>query len=138
MPGGKIFTYGLFEGENQIGFQCFAAYIIGDQRTFFSNRTVIHPDFAGLGLGIRLINETSKQMVRDGYKIRAKFSSTPIYKAMSKQKESICTDIKKDIKKLKVSESMKRRGGMGRENTMRSKTTTYHFKFIWAEKQSHP
>lgn len=91
LPGGKIYLYGLFEGKNQIGFQCFANYTPHVKNTkiiFHSNRTVIHPDYNGLGLGIKLINETSrllKNKIR--CRIMAKFSSTPIFKSMIKQKE---------------------------------------------------
>lgn len=126
LPGGKIYTYGLFEGVNQVGFQCFAAYIIGNHNTFFSNRTVIHPDYAGLGLGIKLINESSRDMVGKGYRVKAKFSSLPIYKSMMKQPEWRCTDIKKEIKSLRVGRGM----DQGRSDSMRSKTVTYHFDFV--------
>jgi ABC-type Mn2+/Zn2+ transport system ATPase subunit len=129
LPGGQIFTYGLFDGANQIGFQCFAAYIIGDHKTFFSNRTVIHPDYAGFGMGIKLITETSKDMVRRGYRIKAKFSSTPIYKSMKKDPYWKCTAIKMPIKKGVV--GGKAAGGPSREAQLRSKTVTYHFDFIW-------
>lgn len=96
LPGGKIYTFGLFHGENQIGFQCFAAYIVGDQNTYFSNRTVVHPDYCGFGLGIKLINETSKIMFDKGYSVKAKFSSTPVYLSMSKSKHWKLT--KKDFR----------------------------------------
>lgn len=128
LPGGKIFTYGLFHGADQIGFQCFAAYIIGDHKTFFSNRTVIHPDYAGLGLGIKLINETSKLVTARGYRVKAKFSSVPIYRAMSKTGLWRCTKIDKPVKALKVGKSI---AGCGREDSFRRKTTTYHFDFLW-------
>jgi len=127
LPGGKIYTFGLFNGPNQIGFQCFAAYIIGDHKTFFSNRTVIHPDYAGLGLGIMLINESSRIMAEDrGFRVKAKFSSLPIYKAMSKQKCWKLTKIGKPIKKGRVGKVKIK----GREEAIRSKTTTYHFDYI--------
>lgn len=88
-PGGEIYLYGLFEGKTQIGFQCFANYVArrkGNKVIFHSNRTVIHPDYAGLGLGILLINESSRLLkAKMNVKIMAAFSSTPIYKAMKKQ-----------------------------------------------------
>jgi ABC-type transport system involved in cytochrome c biogenesis ATPase subunit len=128
LPGGKIFTYGLYHGAEQVGFQCFAAYIIGDQNTYFSNRTVIHPDYAGLGLGIQLINETSKDMVRKGYAVRAKFSSTPIYRSMLKQEHWKLTGTSREILKPKVGKTAKTGN---REAKLRSKTTTYSFAFTW-------
>jgi ABC-type dipeptide/oligopeptide/nickel transport system ATPase subunit len=132
LPGGRIYTFGLFEGVNQIGFQCFAAYIIGDHKTFFSNRTVIHPDYAGLGLGIHLINETSKEMIRRGFAVKAKFSSLPIYKAMARQAGLWrCTNIDRPIRKPKVGRNLKSGQGAERVNAFRHKTTTYHFDFVW-------
>ena len=50
-----------FYNNNQIGFQCFANYTPHKKGTiiiYHSNRTVIHPDYNGMGLGIKLINET--------------------------------------------------------------------------------
>jgi ABC-type lipoprotein export system ATPase subunit len=126
LPGGKIFTYGLFNGATQIGFQCFAAYIIGDQNTFFINRIVIHPDYAGLGMGIKLATETSRDMVRRGYRVKGKYSSVPLYKAMLRHPEWVCTAINKPIKQGKVGRKQEK----SREKAMRSKTTTYHFDFV--------
>lgn len=140
LPGGKIFTFGLFNGIEQIGFQCFAAYIIGNHTTFFSNRTVIHPDYCGLGLGIHLINETSKIMVKRGYLIKAKFSSTPVYKAMSRQSDLwVCTGIKKQILKPKIGgNAAKTAWGKCRPDSLRHKTVTYHFDFVWKEDKKMP
>lgn len=128
LPGGKIYVYGLFDGEKQIGFQCYAAYIVGNQKTYFINRTVIHPDYAGLGLGILLINETAKIMVRKGFAVKAKFSSIPIFKAMSRNKLWKFVDkkhnLKNKIEKKYVSQS--------KVDSLRSKTFTYSFDFIWS------
>lgn len=91
LPGGKIFLYGLFHGDNQIGFQCFANYTPHRKGTtiiYHFNRIVIHPDYNGLGLGILLINKTSELLSKKiKCKIMAKFSSTPVFKAMIKQKQ---------------------------------------------------
>lgn len=89
LPGGQVYTFGIFMGDKQIGFQCFANYTPtrkGVVPIFHSNRTVIHPDYAGLGMGIKLINITSEYMVRVyGYRIMGKFSSEPVFRAMKKQ-----------------------------------------------------
>jgi len=92
LPGGKLYLYGLFHGENQIGFQCFANYVPhSDKRKkiiFHFNRTVIHPDYAGLGLGIKLVNETTKMLLQKiDCRIMGKFSSIPIYKSMIKSNQ---------------------------------------------------
>jgi len=129
LPGGKIFLYGLFNGQNQIGFQCFANYTPHRKNTkiiYHSNRTVIHPDYNGLGLGIKLINETSKLLSKKvDCKIMAKFSSTPVYKSMIKQKEWIFLGENRLMGKMKTGGNMIRRGGF-RENGVK----TYNFAFV--------
>lgn len=128
LPGGLLKFFGLFHGKNQIGFQCFANYIPWRNKKelmqMHSNRTVIHPDYSGLGLGIKLITETSKIMKENGFKPMAKFSSTPIYKSMLKDKNWKLCSIKKQIGKTQVGCSMIRKTGF-RENIK-----TYSFEFI--------
>ncbi len=86
LPGGEIHTFGLFAGERQIGFQCFANYTPTKKGTrpryFHSNRTVIHPDYTGFALGMVFVNQTSEMMWKQHkIPIRAKFSSVPMYKS---------------------------------------------------------
>jgi energy-coupling factor transporter ATP-binding protein EcfA2 len=128
LPGGKIYTFGLFYGENQVGFQCFANYTPtkkGSVPIFHFNRTVIHPDYAGLGMGIKLINLTS-QYIRNkyGYKIMGKFSSVPVFKAMIKQKCWIFLGEKRLMVNMKKGDTMLRNGGF-REAGIK----TFHFEF---------
>ena len=129
LPGGKIHTYGLFLGENQIGFQCFANYTPnqkGKKEIFHSNRTVIHPDYAGLGMGIILINKTSELIKKKyGYKIMAKFSSAPVYNAMIKQPCWKFLGAKTFMGKMKTGCNLQRSGGF-REYGVK----TYHFEYI--------
>jgi len=91
IPGGKTAFFGLFHQAEQIGFQCFANYTPHRDKMqkmqMHSNRTVIHPDYVGLGLGIKLINLTSQIMHNRGFDVRAKFSSVPVAKAFEKTKE---------------------------------------------------
>ena len=87
MPGGLIKLFGLFYKEDQIGFQCFANYTPtrkGRVHKMHFNRTVIHPDYVGLGLGIKLIEATSEIMKKDGYDVWGKFSSVPVAKALER------------------------------------------------------
>lgn len=131
LPAGRLKFYGLFEGENQIGFQCFANYTPHSDKTkkmiMHSNRTVIHPDYAGLGLGILLINETSKIMSKE-YKVMAKFSSTPIFKAMSKYNNEWKL-IKNEITQGRVTSG----GGMDRKSGFRENVRIYVFEYIGAK-----
>lgn len=128
LPTGKIYNYGLFRGQDQIGYICYAAYIIGKHDIFFPNRCVIHPDYAGLGLGIKLISETSKLMVQKGYKIMLKGTSIPVYKSLLKDP---LWRFKKISRPIKQGKSGYKSTKKARKNTIRTKTTTYHFDFNW-------
>ena len=128
LPGGKIYTFGLFHGNNQIGFQCFANYTPtkpGEKAIYHSNRTVIHPDYAGLGMGIQLINLTSEHMLKAyNYRIMAKFSAMPVFKAMIKQK---CWKFLGEYRKMN---NWVRSGTMGRTKGFREGgIKTFHFEF---------
>jgi len=129
LPGGKIYLYGIFYNENQIGFQCFANYTPhkpGTKIIYHSNRTVIHPDYNGLGLGIKLINETSKLLQsKINCRIMAKFSAIPIFKAMQKQKQWIFLGENRLMGKMKTGGNMKRRGGF-RETGVK----TFNFEYV--------
>lgn len=93
LPGGVCYYYGLFHGQNQIGFQCFANYVPhrkGTKIIMHSNRTVIHPDYVGLGLGVKLINASAEHLMSIlDCRIMGKFSSVPVYKAFKKDKNWI-------------------------------------------------
>jgi ABC-type ATPase with predicted acetyltransferase domain len=128
LPAGKIYLYGLFYDGNQIGFQCFANYTPhkkGTKIIFHSNRTVIHPDYNGLGIGIKLINVTSEILRKKiDCRIMAKFSSVPVYKAMIKSKEWKFLGEKRLMGKMKTGGNMIRKGGF-REAGVR----TFNFEF---------
>lgn len=129
LPGGKIYLYGLFHENKQIGFQCFANYVPtrkGTTPIVHSNRTVIHPDYQGLGLGIKLINESSKifHVEHPDHKIMAKFSAVPVYKAMIKQKEWKFLGEKRLMKQMNVGGNMLRKSGFRDEGVK-----TFHFEF---------
>lgn len=127
LPGGTIKTFGLYHGENQIGFQCFANYTptrLDDKRMkMHSNRTVIHPDYAGFGLGIVVINKTSEIMHRAGYDVWAKFSSAPVFRAMSRDER---WDFVKEERKMKTIVG----GNMYRTSGFRTKVRTFTFKYV--------
>lgn len=129
MPGGSLHLFGVFIGDTQIGFQCFANYVPhrkGTVKQWHSNRTVIHPDYNGLGLGIKVINATSQWMRENvpNIKIMAKFSSTPVYKAMIKQSCWRFLGEKRLMGKMKYGDNVGRNGGF-REGGVR----TFHFEF---------
>jgi energy-coupling factor transporter ATP-binding protein EcfA2 len=124
MPGGLVRYYGIFHGAEQIGFQCFANYVPrkkGMATQMHSNRTVIHPDYAGFGLGIKLINASSALMSKKGYSVKAKFSSTPVYTSMSRQPWWRLANIQRTTPK--PGGAMERKGGF------RMNVKTYSFAF---------
>jgi len=128
LAGGTLYIYGLFHNEVQIGFQCFANYVPHRKNTtiiYHSNRTVVHPDYNGLGLGIKLINETSELLAQKiDCRIMAKFSSVPVYKAMSKQASWRYLGFKRKMGVEKLGGSMTRNGGF-REKGVK----TYNFEY---------
>lgn len=126
LPAGLIYTYGLFSGPNQIGFQCFANYVPRKKAEIIlhSNRTVIHPDYVGFGLGVKLINETSKIMYKKGYRIMAKFSSIPVLKALIKDPNWHLKEDRKQIGKMSVG------GNCQRQTGYRINVRTFSFEFL--------
>jgi Fe-S cluster assembly ATPase SufC len=130
LPVGKIFIYGLFHKNDQIGFQCFANYCPHKDKSkkmiYHSNRTVIHPDYAGLGLGIKLINKTSKIIYNKGFRVFGAFSSTPVFKSMTKQKDWVLRSISRDI--------LDRGGSSSNKNYMRTKVKMYSFEYVGGDK----
>lgn len=132
IPGGTNYFYGLFLNEEQIGFQCFSNYVpkvLGKKTIYHFNRTVIHPDYVGIGLGLKLINETSKDMKSKGFRIMGKFSSIPVFKSLSKDKKWKLVKIERLFKKPKMG------GNAGRSKTkedagFRFQVKTFSFEFI--------
>ena len=90
---------------------------------YHSNRTVIHPDYVGLGLGLKMINACSKYM-RDTYKfiIMAKFSNIPLYKARLKCPHWKLVDYGYDTGDMKVNGKVR--------TTTRKKVKWYSFKWV--------
>lgn len=120
LPGGKIYTFGLFHGDEQIGFQCFANYVPGKAEIVHSNRVVIHPDYVGLGLGMKMVNAASAYIKKTyGLKIMAKFSSLPMYKSRLRDKNWKFTGFGFDAQKLS-----------GSINKSRNKTTRKKVKWF--------
>jgi ABC-type dipeptide/oligopeptide/nickel transport system ATPase subunit len=92
LPPGRSFYYGLFLGRQQIGFQCFANYVpirANSIPIYHSNRTVIHPDYAGLGCGLKMVNAAARHLKgTHECKIMAKFSAEPMYRARLRDAEN--------------------------------------------------
>lgn len=98
LPCGIVRFFGVFHDGEQIGFQCFANYKpkqAGKKVMMHSNRTVIHPDYVGLGLGMRVIEATSLIMQENGFEVWAKFSSVPVAKAFEKSQNWILRSVQR-------------------------------------------
>lgn len=99
LPAGLRYYFGLFHGDEQIGFQCYANYVPkkrGKKIKMHSNRVVIHPDYVGLGLGLKFVNATASHMAERGFEVWAKFSSVPMYKARLKCPQWILRSVARD------------------------------------------
>jgi ABC-type Mn2+/Zn2+ transport system ATPase subunit len=129
LPGGHIETFGLYLDGKQIGFQCFANYVPtrkGAVRMMHSNRTVVHPDYVGFGVGIQLIDLTSQMMVDDGFIVAAKFSSIPVYKAMKRNSNWLLVNVSNNTHDSQYNTG----GNMQRKTGMRQATKTFSFRYI--------
>lgn len=130
LPKGRIYTFGVFIDDNQIGFQCFANYVPqrkGQQVIYHFNRIVVHPDYQGFGIGMRVINITSEYMARKyGYRIMGKFSSTPVYKAMIKDSKW------RFLKTIRTMGKMNQGDITKRKNFREYGSTSYSFEYIGA------
>lgn len=131
LPGGKLYLYGLFHGSDQIGFQCFASYMPrrrGELDVYHSNRTVIHPDYAGMGLGMKLINVTSSHMLSRRVRVRAKFSSAPIARCMIRDPNWCLKKIDRVIGKMPAGQCD--RGSAPGGGGFRTNVKTYSFEYV--------
>lgn len=137
LPGGKLYLYGLFHNGNQIGFNCFANYVpytksqkLKKQKIIYHfNRTVIHPDYNGLGLGIKLVNETSKLLLKKiSCRIMGKFSSIPMYKSLIKNEQWKYLGFKRRFGKYRWGGNVDKGGN--RKGSREKGIKTYNFKYI--------
>ena len=134
LAGGKSHYFGLFCGKDQIGFQAFSNYVPkrkGKKEIMHFNRTVIHPDYVGLGLGLLLINKTADYLLQHyKYNIMGKFSSIPVYKLLKKdpdwkliRKQLVFGDESKSVKN--IGRGKTKTGGGLRDKGIK----TYTFKY---------
>lgn len=138
VPGGQNYFYGLFQGKNQIGFQCFSNYIPirpGSVPIYHSNRTVVHPDYAGMGLGLKMINACCELMMerfKNRLVLRATFSSEPLYRARLKDKEHW----KLLLVKRKIGRHPPPGASMDRKGGFRENVKLYTFEWNSSDRQA--
>ena len=124
LPGGKLWFFGAYIGANQIGITCFASYIPGKPNSLHTNRTVIHPDYCGMRLGIAFQEATCDIMKKEGFKIYSKFSSIPMLKMKQNNPKWKLKNF--DIKTTCGKTMTERR----RQRTNRNNVRWYSFEFI--------
>lgn len=132
LPGGLCRYFGLFHGQDQIGFICYANYVPFRQEQklrrekmlMHANRIVVHPDYAGIGLGILMTNETARYMASQNFRVMCKFSSVPVYKAMNKSPFWRLLSVDRQVGLKLSGKKMDRKSGF-RENI---KTYTFEYR----------
>lgn len=127
--GGRVHHFGLFQSENLIGVNCLANYVPWTDKSkpmiVHVSRTVIHPDYAGMGLGIKLDNAVAHHgKTKLGYRVLAKFSSVPFYKMMVKDPKWKLIRLDRNIGET-AHGNLGRGGGGFRENVK-----TYTFEYV--------
>tara|TARA_R110002110_G_scaffold147855_1_gene338763 strand:- start:3108 stop:3497 length:390 start_codon:yes stop_codon:yes gene_type:complete len=125
----------LFDGENQIGFQCFANYTPkkkGQPWIYHSNRVVIHPDYVGLGLGIKLADTCSALMKTEhpDCRIFARFSSVPMYKHRQNNDNWSLIKVHRIMKQMQSGKLMERKTGFRDKGV-----TSFSFEYVGQNKE---
>ena len=81
----------------------------------------------------------SKIIVKKGLKVKATFSSIAMHKARKKDPNWKLTAINQNIKQKKLGtkniQGLSDKGKKRREKSLRNKTITYHYDFIWKNKE---
>lgn len=129
-PPGKNHPIGLFDGRKQIGFCTFSNYVPNRKNRkiiMHSNRVVVHPDYVGFGLGLKMVDLAADFLMKKyGYEIRAKFTSQPMLKARMKNPKWKCILQERNI----GSGYSKRAAHLGRGGKgLRTNVCTYTFLF---------
>jgi ABC-type lipoprotein export system ATPase subunit len=130
LASGRNHFFGLFENSNQIGFIAFTNYVPWKDKSkpmiMHANRIVVHPDYAGMGLGSHLLNETASHLREThGYEVMIKFSSIPMLKHLLKDSKWRCINQTRQIGIAKCG------SGIGRSNNpqgFRHNVKTWTFK----------
>jgi energy-coupling factor transporter ATP-binding protein EcfA2 len=126
LPGGKMIMYGLFLGPEQVGFVCYANYtprVPGKPLVMHFNRLVVHPDYAGLGLGRHLVNATARLVAAIVHRVMGKFSSVPVYRALRADPGWRLVQVRRQLGRVRPGQKMLRKTGF-RENIK-----TYSFEY---------
>jgi hypothetical protein len=143
LAGGKQLFYGLWDGNNQIGFLAFTNYVphrkdrLQKMQLHF-NRLVIHPDYCGFGLGIHFLNKCSKLVADKNYEVCGKFSSAPVFNALKANSAWRMVDMKRQYKvqtgpkmgRGKSTYSRADQAARGDSHGFRLNVKTWSFKYV--------
>jgi ABC-type dipeptide/oligopeptide/nickel transport system ATPase subunit len=124
LPSGKLYFFAPFINNEQIGFMCFAGYVPGKQHWIHSNRVVIHPDYCGLGIAGKFVDECCDYMKKRGFRVMEKNSSIPRLKYL--QKSDKWKLLSSDFMTGKISESCNK----SREKTVRNYVKWYSWEYM--------
>lgn len=138
LAGGRLYNFGLYsETGGQIGFISFACYSFVNKKLYHSNRVVIHPDYIGLGLGIKMTTEASKIMHSMGFTVMAKFTSIAMLKARRNHPNWKCRGVKKMLtKKMNSTVGLKNfnkrdtLSAIGRNSAKKNYVVYYFYEFV--------
>lgn len=83
--------YGLFDGENIIGF-CAVLHFPHPHNAKLKHchRLVILPDYQGIGLGIKFLSEVAKLYAEQGFDFSITTSARNLMQGLNRRKEWIC------------------------------------------------
>ena len=88
LPTGKSYTFGLFLDDRQIAFAHFAELTPYKdkkrRRILHSTRTVVHPDYCGLGLGSKFTSAAAEFVYKKGFRVMSKFSNPALFFSRSR------------------------------------------------------
>jgi ABC-type dipeptide/oligopeptide/nickel transport system ATPase subunit len=124
LPGGTIYCYAPYINNEQIGFMCFASYIPGHQTWVHSNRIVLHPDYCGLGIAGKFVDECCEHMKSRGFRVMEKNSSVPRLKYLQKN------DRWKLLDSGFMTPSLGKKACQSRKNTLRNYVRWYSWEYL--------
>lgn len=135
LQGGEIYNYGLFINGKQIGYNCFANYVPavkGKPKIFHFNRLVVHPDYNGLGIGIKFLDATCKIFLKKKQtcRILGKFSSIPTLRSLLKSENWRYLQTIRLMGKMKTGLINRNRRKGGSTGFREGGIKTYHFEWI--------
>lgn len=127
LPRGESYCFGLFFNGAQLGVNFFSTLMPGQNNIVHFNRTVVLPEWCGIGLGEKLITETSRIMRRRGKRVLGKFSNSAV--AVSLLRSEAWRLVRQSLN-LKPARNFMRGTRPGRASTLRAQEKTFLFEFV--------